>query len=226
MEVSERRITLKNPTGWFAAGREVTRAMALLSDGAFKVYVHVCLRADRFSGRLNIDHGDLATALRKSRRSIVKYVEELREHGVCTTREAVNQHADGEIEICDAFWPYVKSGRTKEGGEDMASYVEMVRQFLATRNCVNQVFNPADEQLAMQMFREHVKVVCIERGILLGCARRYVALLNGTAVGPISGLRYFSSAIQEVRALQISDDYWAHLAARVAKFEKQWAGTK
>ncbi len=108
----------------------------------------------------------------------------------------------------------------------MASYVEMVRQFLAARKCVNQVFNPADEQLAMQMFREHVKVVCIERGILLGCARRYVALLNGTAVGPISGLGYFMTAIQEVRALQISDDYWAHLAARVAKFENQWAGTK
>jgi hypothetical protein len=35
--VSERRITLKNPMGWFAAGREVARAMALLSDGAFKV---------------------------------------------------------------------------------------------------------------------------------------------------------------------------------------------
>lgn len=30
----------------------------------------------------------------------------------------------------------------------------------------------------------------------------YVALLNGTAVGLISGLGYFSAVIQEVRALQ------------------------
>lgn len=89
--------------------------------GAFKVYVHVCLRADRFSGRLNLDHGDLATALRKSRRPIVKYVEQLRKHGVCTTREAVSQHADGEIEICDALWPCVKSGRAKEGSERAAA---------------------------------------------------------------------------------------------------------
>jgi hypothetical protein len=81
--VSAPRITLKIPTGWFAAGREVARAMALLSDGAFKVYMHVCLRADRSSGRLNIGHAVLAAELRNSRRSIVKCVEELREHGVC-----------------------------------------------------------------------------------------------------------------------------------------------
>lgn len=224
VDVSERRITLKNPTGWFAAGREVARALTLLSDGAFKVYVHLCLRADRSSGRLNIDHGGLATALRKSRRSIVKYVEELREHGVCATREAVNQHKDGEIEICDGFWPYVKTNRAEEVGDDAASYVETVRRFLAARKCVNQVFNPADAQLAMRMFREQVELNYIERGILLSCARRYVALLNGTAVGPISGLRYFSSAIQEVRTLQISDSYWGHLASRVAKFEQQWSG--
>jgi hypothetical protein len=219
--MTERRIALKNPTGWFAAGREVTRAMSILSDGAFKLYVHVCLKADRSTGQLSVDHGALATALMKSRRSIVKYVEELRERGIFTTHEAVNQHADGQIEICDGFWPYVKRTRTAEGGENITAYVEIVRQLLAARKCVNIAFNPADEQLAMQMFREDVELSQIEHGILLGCARRYVALLNGTAVGPISGLRYFSSAIQEVRTLQVSEGYWRHLAVRVAKFEQQ-----
>jgi hypothetical protein len=157
---------------------------------------------------------------------MVKYVEELRKHGVCATRDAVNQHTEGEIEICDGFWPYVKSNLAESAGDDVASYVETVRRFLAARKCVNQVFNPADAQLAMQMFREQVELIHIERGILLGCARRYVAILNGTAVGPVSGLRYFSSAIQEVRALQISDGYWDHLASRVAKFEQQWASEK
>jgi hypothetical protein len=74
--MSRQPITLKNPTGWFAAGREVTRAMALLSDGAFKVYMHVCLTADRSTGILKIAHRDLAVALKKSRRSIVIYLEE------------------------------------------------------------------------------------------------------------------------------------------------------
>ena len=44
------RLILKQPTGWFAAGREVAHAMTLLSDGAFKLYLHLCLQADRPGG--------------------------------------------------------------------------------------------------------------------------------------------------------------------------------
>ncbi len=99
---------LKHPTGWFAAGREVARAMALLSDGAFKLYVHLCLNANRRTGRLSAGHGGLAKACRKSRRSVMTYLEELRRNGVCSIQAAVNQHLGGEIEIRDAFWPYEK----------------------------------------------------------------------------------------------------------------------
>jgi hypothetical protein len=220
--VNQQRMALKNPTGWFAAGLEVTRAMALLSDGAFKVYMHVCLTADRSSGRLKIAHGDLATALKKSRRSIVNYLEELREHQICSVESALNQHVAGHIEVCDRFWPYVKCPRDLDDGETLASYIEIVRQFLAVRKCVKQGFNPADERLAEQLFREHVESKEIEHAILLACARRYVALLNGTVVGHIAGLCYFGPAIQEVRSLQTSEGYWQHLAQRVAKFEQQW----
>ena len=66
----------------------------------------------------------------------------------------------------------------------------------------------------------------IDHAILLACARRYVALLNGTAAGLISGLVYFRAVIQEVRALQISEDYWRHVASRVGKFEQQWVESK
>ena len=100
---------LKHPSGWFAAGREVARALALLSDGAFRMYIHLCLNADRRTGRLSADHGRLANALRKSRRLVVTYLDELRRHGVCSIQAAVNQHLGGEIEICEAFWPYEKA---------------------------------------------------------------------------------------------------------------------
>ena len=86
--------------------------------------------------------------------------------------------------------------------------------------------NPADEHLARQMFRDHVELKQIEHGVLLGCGRRYVALLNGTAVGPIAGLKYFSSTIREVQALQASKDNWRHLALGVARFEQQWASRR
>jgi len=36
--MSAARLTLKQSTGWFAAGREVAQALAMLSDGAFKLY--------------------------------------------------------------------------------------------------------------------------------------------------------------------------------------------
>jgi hypothetical protein len=224
--MSQQRIVLKNSTGWFAAGREVTRAMALLSDGAFKVYMHVCLTADRPTGRMKIAHGDLAVALKKSRRSIVSYIEELRQRRVCRIEAARNQHVAGHIEVCDPFWPYVKCRADQESGGSLTSYMEAIRQLLSARKCVKPVFNPADEKLAAQLFGEHVELKQIEHAILLACARRYVALLNGTAVGIVSGLRYFSSAIQEVRALQISEGYWQHVASRVGKFEQQWSGLK
>ena len=109
--MNERVGKLKNSSGWFAAGREVSRALGLLSDGAFKVYIHLCLKADRSTGLLSADHGDLVQALGKSRRSIVTYLEELRQHGVCRIQPAANQHSVGEIEICDGFWPYDHQSR-------------------------------------------------------------------------------------------------------------------
>ena len=42
--MSPPRLQLKQPTGWFAAGREFAQALTLLSDGAFKLYVHLCLQ--------------------------------------------------------------------------------------------------------------------------------------------------------------------------------------
>jgi len=121
--MSQQRIALKNPTGWFAAGREVARAMALLSDGAFKVYMHVCLTADRSTGRMKVVHTDIATALKKSRRSVVTYLEELREHQICSIEAARNQHAAGHIEVCDPFWPYVKY----RGDQDRDKTLGLVR---------------------------------------------------------------------------------------------------
>jgi hypothetical protein len=175
---------------------------------------------------MQLAHGDIATVLKKSRRSIVTYLEELRGHHVCSIEVARNQHVAGHIEVCDPFWPYVKCRDDQNRDKTLSSYVEAIRQLLAARKCVNSVFNPADEKLATQLFREHVELMQIEHAVLLACARRYVALLNRTAVGLISGLKYFSGTIQEVRTLQISEDYWQHLASRVGKFEQQWIEAK
>ena len=58
--MSTARLILKQPTGWFAAGREVAQALAVLSDGAFKLYIHLCLQADRHTARAGIELTELA----------------------------------------------------------------------------------------------------------------------------------------------------------------------
>ena len=124
---------LKHPTGWFAAGGEVSRALQLLSDGAFKLYMHLCLKADRSTGQYKGDSVDLVKALGKSRRSVVVYLEELRRRGVCKTQSARNQHEQGQIEICDAFWPYERPP-AQEKPQSLAEYTAHIRRQLAGRS--------------------------------------------------------------------------------------------
>ena len=56
--------------GWFAAGVGMERALGELSDAAFKVFVHVCLRAERASGCLEFRRRELARAVGKSRSAL------------------------------------------------------------------------------------------------------------------------------------------------------------
>jgi hypothetical protein len=212
---------LKHQTGWFAAGREVARALTLLSDGAFKVYIHLCLNADRATGRLNSDHSGLAGALHKSRRSIVTYMEELHRHGVCRMLSAVNQHLEGSIEICDPFWPYEKQTRVNPL-PGLAAYTERIRALMRTYRCVTNAFGPADEKVAADLFQRGTPLEQVECGILLGCARKYVALVNGQPTAPVTSLKYFCIVIDEVGQLQMSADYWKYLRTRTDRLERQW----
>ena len=216
---------LKHPTGWFAAGREVARALTLLSDGAFKVYIHLCLSADRRTGRLSAEQGGLAKTLRKSRRSVVTYLDELRRHGVCSIQAAVNQHLGGEIEICDPFWPYEKA-RLSIKTDTLAGYVEQVRRLLGARRCVGNAFTQADERLAAALFERKVPIEDIEHAVLLGCARKYVALINHQSHDSIVSFSYFQNLVEEVRELKMPAEYWRHLQIRLDRLEQQWAQMK
>lgn len=97
---------LKEPSGWFAAGGSFRRALATLSDGAFKLFAYICLEANRQTGSFEADQAELATAIGKSRRIVGKYVEELESKRVCTVRRGTNQYARTSFEIRDEYWPY------------------------------------------------------------------------------------------------------------------------
>lgn len=214
-------LTLKRPSGFFAAGREVEQALALLSDGAFKLFVFLCLYAERRNGRLRFRQSDLARRLDKSPRSITTYLRELQCQGICEVQTAANQHQAGWIEIADRFWPYHKQ-TAETTSNDQLNYIEQVRQLFGSRSCVQGTFTAADERLAAAWRQRNVSFEQIQRAYLLGCARKYVALLNRPTAPLISSLRYFANLLAEASQLSVSPSYWQHLARQTDQLEQRW----
>lgn len=216
---------LKRSSGWFAAGREVSRALPLLSDGAFRLFIYFCLNADRRSGQMRVTHENLAKAVGRSRRSIITYMRELERQQVCRVQSATNQHDPGRIEICDQFWPYEKA-RKEDPPQDQASYIAKIRSLLGARRCVASSFAPADENLANALFQRGIPIQQVERGLLLGCARKYVNLLNNNSKDLVVSFSYFQNVIEEAGELQMSEDYWRYLQVRIDQMERQWLSLK
>ena len=80
----------------------------------------------------------------------------------------------------------------------------------------------ADEKLAPNLGRSGVTLEQLRRAIWLGCARKYMALLNGQSRLPITSLAYFVSLIDEVSQPQIPASYWDHVRHKMKEMEKRW----
>ena len=220
------RLRLKRSTGWFAAGHEVAAALPLLSDAAFRLYVFLCLNVDRHSARMIWEPMELANLLQRDRQSVTDAMEELCRCQVC------HRHPDADnriaidrlsVEICDRFWPYEKPP-VEEFGIDQNRYVQQARQMLSVPACVRVNFSAADERLAAILYRRGVTLAHLQRAIWLGCARKYVALLNGSEHAPmlVTSLNYFSALVNEVVAETSGEDYWKYLQHKVTELERMW----
>jgi len=218
--MSAPRLILKQPTGWFAAGREFAQAMMLVSDASFKLYVHVCLSANRHTGCLVTSRIELARAVKHSPESVATSLTELEDYGVCAV--AGNGNANLALEISDLFWPYQKQPNPgcPRGAE--AEFVEKVRALFLAPACVQASFSAADEKIAIQLHRRGVQLEQMARAILLGSARKYVSMLNAGVRAPITSLQYFADVIDEVIRSPIPESYWEPLRAKVTRMEKQW----
>jgi hypothetical protein len=204
---------LKRASGWFAAGPEVEVALRLLSDAAFKLFVWLCLHADRSCGSMVATPSELARGLRRSEAEIQTTLEELWRQGVCVWRQ------DGMIEITDRFWPYQRT-REPAVDDDQRTYTSQVKQCFLQRRCVRSVFTAADEKLAIQLHRNGVPIVEVERAILLGSLRKCVALINNGGGTPITTLHYFTALFAEVRQ-EVSDQYWHYVAHKLRTLEQR-----
>jgi hypothetical protein len=211
------RLILKQPTGWFAAGREVAQAMTLLSDGAFKLYLHLSLQANRHTARVVLHTAEWMQVLGRDPAWIEAGLAELYREKVCECR-------GGDVEICDRFWPYQKQfSRTAAAPE--VEFVRQVQRAFLKPACVRSTFTAADEKLALNFYRREVSLEQVRWAIALGCARKYAAMLNGQTRQPITSLAYFGSLIEEVGQPDIPASYWDHVQRRMEEMEKRWVQT-
>lgn len=219
--MSTSSLTLKNPKGWFAAGAEVARALMILSDGAFKLFVYLCLNARRDTGVLHATQTHMARGLKKSQGAIRKYLREMETAGICKCRFGHSPVAQGIVEITDAYWPYLP-GKAKEGTDAADTFVSEVQKMLQARACVHASLSTADEVLARQWFSRGVPLQRIGQAILLGCSRKYSSWRNNQTHTPILSLAYFAPILDEIAQQKIQDEYWEYLSIRIQRIEGLW----
>ena len=205
---------LKRASGWFAAGQEVALALQILSAEAFRLYVYVCLYAERSTGRMVCNPDDATHALSCGGEELRAAMAELCRREVCG-------RAGDAIEIQDRFWPYERAVRA-EDGTDQASYLEQVRRLLLLPACVRASFSAADQRLAANYHRRGITLNQLERAIWLGCVRKYIALLNGASPMLITSLHYFTGLVEEVIATTVADSYWLHVQRKAEQLERRW----
>lgn len=206
------RFQLKHPTGWFAAGREVACALQLLSDATFKLFLWLCLHAERNQGTVSATPEELARALGKSPSHVRLALQELEQRGVCTLQ------AENIIQIEDRFWPYQRQSDSPPG-DDLRSYVEQVKRLFLERRCVQSSFTAADEKLAQSLYQRGVSLIDVEHAILLGTVRKYALIRQNGQGTPINSLHYFTQLFEEVQQ-PVSTQYWSYIAHKVRTFEQ------
>ena len=221
MTDSTPRLKLKTPSGWFAAGIEIEQALKLLSDGAFKTFVYICLNARRDTGTLETSANTLAKNLAKASGTVRSHLRQLQAAGICRCQLTQNPHAQGVIEITEAFWPYDQESENTIEQEE-AAYVDRVKKHFLKQACVRSTFPQADTRLAREWHAQGIPFERIEQAILLSCVRKYVSWRNGQTSTPIGSLRYFESTLAEVSTQTVAADYGDYLRLKLRRLEKLW----
>jgi hypothetical protein len=182
---------------------------------AFKLFIWICLHAERNRGVLSATPAALARAMGKKETAMQAALNELQRQGVCFLE------ANDVIQISDRFWPYQRSC-DPSASDESRRYVAAVKHMFLARHCVQSSFTAADEKLALSLYRRNVSLIHVEHAILLGTARKYASFQHGHGT-PISSLHYFSDLLAEVQQ-KTSAQYWTYVAQKVKTFEEKWPG--
>lgn len=219
--MSKDPLILKNSRGWFAAGAEVQKAMDLLSDGAFRLFIYLCLNARRDTGVLEGSLTQLAKNVKRGQHTVRLYLREMEAAGICRFRFAFTPGGNGVVEITEDFWPYQRSSQ-EPLSSDSTEYVASIRKMLQIRACINTLVSAADEILAREWFDRGISLERIEWAILIGCIRKYVSWRNNQTRTMIGSLKYFAPVLEEVLNMKADPEYWAYLRYRLTRMENEW----
>lgn len=219
---SNQRLHLKKTTDWFAAGEGFLKAMLLLSDATFKLFVFVCLKADRHTATCRVDIDRLAYVLRKTRSLIETSLAELKAKAVCSIDCANGSEGRHLVQVNDEFWPYCKP-TNDSAGQSASPYVAAVRQLFLELGCTNGRFGTAEELQAKNLEIRGVPLEVVRDAMIMGACRKYISWLNNGYSEPISSMVYFESVIAEFLHSPPPDDYREYLPLQLKRLAKEWS---
>lgn len=238
------RVRVKDGETFFAAGDSFEQASSLLSDGAFKLFAHLCMHADRRTGQYEVTLKQLATCLKKSRRIIGCYAVEVQVKGICKIDMGRNQFARTVFEICEDYWPYVRSGdslstdlepvnedaacRTvSQSSElkpdlDRVGYIKAVRNAFVTLGCTGGIFRSADKVIAQTFFERGIPLAVVTNALVMGAVRKYASWLNGKPSEAIASLKYFEAVVDELLENPLPLGYSEYVREKLKQLQGRW----
>lgn len=217
----ETKLRIKESVGWFVAGEGFRHALSLLSDGAFKLFAHLSLQADRRTGCLAATHKELAASLSKSKRVIGAYVAELEAKDICKVRPGKNQFMPTVYEIADDYWPYHRDSSCPESPE-IQTYVESVRECYERLACTGGKLCAAGIEVTRQLHRRSIPLDVVQDAMLLGACRKFESWLNGASCEPIRSMAYFEPLVAEVQMNPLPHGYSGYLRSKLRRLVEAW----
>jgi len=93
------------------------------------------------------------------------------------------------------------------------------------RPCILCRFSAADASFAEKLFLRGITLVQITRALHLGCAAKYISLLNEPGGELTSRLSYFRDVIEQVAKPTSVVENWPLIAVVMTKYELSWCIT-
>jgi hypothetical protein len=194
--------------------------MKRVSDGAFKLFAYVCLKAERRTASYRARSDQLAAALGKSPEQVTSHILEMERAGLCaiTSRET----AYTTLRISDQYWPYLYNDGNSEVGTG-SDYAATIRDIFLALGCTHGRFGASEESQVLKLQKRNIPLRTVREALMIGACRKYVSWLNNGHSEPISSIRYFEPIIEEIRTNPLPAGYCDFLPLELKRLSGHWS---